>query len=123
MTKKPPEKMEREDVLRVKLATLRSEHRDLDDAIQALEEKGTSDMFTIRRLKKRADEVKQDELQRLLNKLGELDPRQQNEVERSFDRLVNKLLHPPLESLRDEAQSGAPHGLLEALKRLFQLHD
>ncbi len=48
----PPEKMEREEVLRVKLAALRSEHRDLDDAIRALEEKGTGDMFTIKRLKK-----------------------------------------------------------------------
>jgi glutamyl-tRNA reductase len=36
---------------------------------------------------------------------------------------VNKILHPPLESLRDEAASGAPHGLLHALKRLFQLDD
>ena len=52
MTKQPPEKMAREDVLRVKLAALKSEHRDLDDAIQALEDKGTGDMFTIRRLKK-----------------------------------------------------------------------
>jgi glutamyl-tRNA reductase len=33
------------------------------------------------------------------------------------------LLHPPLESLRSEAVKGPPHGLLEALKRLFQLQD
>ena len=79
---------------------------------------------TIRRLKARADEVKADELARLLNKLGQtLDPRAQDEIRIAFDRLVNKLLHPPLESLRDEAKQGAPHGLLEALKRLFQLKD
>lgn len=78
---------------------------------------------TIRRLKARADEVKVDELQRLLNKLGAVDPRVREEVTKSFDRLVNKLLHPPLESLRDEAQQGAPSGLLEALKRLFKLSD
>ncbi|MFP6612323.1 MAG: hypothetical protein VB835_08440 [Pirellulales bacterium] len=36
---------------------------------------------------------------------------------------MNKMLHPPLESLRDESQQGTPHGLLEALKRLFQLKD
>jgi glutamyl-tRNA reductase len=78
---------------------------------------------TIRRLKARADEVKADELVRLFNKLGQLEPRQRDEIMTSFDRLVNKLLHPPLESLRDEAQQGAPHGLLEALKRLFQLKD
>ncbi len=78
---------------------------------------------TIQRLKAQADEVKADELRRLLNKLGELDPRSRDEIARSFDRLVNKLLHPPLESLRDEAQSGPSQGLLEALKRLFQLKD
>ncbi|MCO6453754.1 MAG: glutamyl-tRNA reductase [Pirellulaceae bacterium] len=78
---------------------------------------------TIRRLKSLADEVKRDELERLLNKLASLDDRSRLEIERSFDRLVNKLLHPPLESLRDEASAGTPHGLLEALKRLFQLSD
>ena len=40
-----------------------------------------------------------------------------------FDRLVNKLLHPPLESLRDEAEQGTPHGLLEASRRLFRLNE
>jgi glutamyl-tRNA reductase len=78
---------------------------------------------TIQRLKAQADEVKTDELRRLLNKLGELDEHSCSEITRSFDRLVNKLLHPPLESLRDEAESGPPHGLVEALKRLFQLRD
>ena len=78
---------------------------------------------TIRRLKARADEVKADELKRLLSRLSELDPKAQEEIRMAFDRLVNKLLHPPLESLRDEAQYGAPHALLEALKRLFQLKE
>ena len=41
----------------------------------------------------------------------------------AFDRLVNKLLHPPLETLRDEAQHGIPHALVDAFKRLFQLKD
>jgi glutamyl-tRNA reductase len=70
-----------------------------------------------------ADRLRHEELQRLLNKLGPIDDRTRNEISRSFDRLVNKLLHPPLESLRDEARSGSPHGLLEALVRLFQLKD
>src|SRR5262245_9982024 len=78
---------------------------------------------TIRRLKARADEVKADELSRLLNKLGNVDQRVQAEISSAFDRLVNKLLHPPLESLRDEAERGTPHGLLDALKRLFKLKD
>jgi len=41
-----------EEVLRIKLAALRAEHRDLDEAIGALETKGTADQLTLRRLKK-----------------------------------------------------------------------
>lgn len=78
---------------------------------------------TIRRLKAHANELKEDELARLLNKLGPLDSRTQAEIERSFDRLVNKLLHPPLESLRDHVETGAHHGLLDALKQLFKLKE
>ncbi|MGY8770983.1 MAG: glutamyl-tRNA reductase [Pirellulales bacterium] len=78
---------------------------------------------TIKRLKQRASQLKTEELQRLLNKLGEIDPKTEDEINRSFDRLVNKLLHPPLESLRDEADASSRSGLLDALKRLFHLHD
>ena len=41
-----------EEVLRVKLEALKREHRDLDAAIHALEDKGTADQLTLRRLKK-----------------------------------------------------------------------
>jgi glutamyl-tRNA reductase len=79
---------------------------------------------TIKRLKNLADNMKQEELVRLLNKLGPaFDEKTRTEIERSFDRLINKLLHPPLESLRDEAARGQPHGLLSALKQLFRLSD
>ena len=78
---------------------------------------------TIKRLRQQADRLKADELTRLMNKLGELDPSHRSEIERSFDRLVNKLLHPPLESLRDQAETGEHHGLLEALRKLFNLMD
>jgi hypothetical protein len=44
--------MEQRDVLRVKLEVLRQEHRDLDEAIDALQVRGSSDMLTIKRLKK-----------------------------------------------------------------------
>lgn len=45
-------RMEQLEVLRIELSVLRTEHRDLDDAIHALEARGTADMLTIRRLKK-----------------------------------------------------------------------
>ena len=45
-------KMEQLEVLRVKLAVLKREHRDLDEAIHALQERGSTDMLMVRRLKK-----------------------------------------------------------------------
>lgn len=48
---------------------------------------------------------------------------QQAEIRQAFDRYAAKLLHPPLASLRSESRAGSPHGLLDALKRLFDLKD
>jgi glutamyl-tRNA reductase len=66
---------------------------------------------------------KEAELERLFNKLPDLDDRSRDEIRQFADRLVNKLLHPPLESLRTASQNGTHHGLLDALKRLFKLED
>jgi hypothetical protein len=48
-----PENMDHEDVLRARLEVLKHEHRDLDDAIAALDGTGRGDQLTLRRLKKR----------------------------------------------------------------------
>ncbi|MGP6087736.1 YdcH family protein [Antarctobacter jejuensis] len=45
--------MKSEDVLRVELEVFKREHRDLDDAIRALQERGTADQLTLQRLKKK----------------------------------------------------------------------
>lgn len=41
-----------EEMLRIRLEVLRREHRDLDEAIHALEQSGRPDVLTLRRLKK-----------------------------------------------------------------------
>lgn len=48
-----PPLMSREDVLRLELEALRSEHRDLDAAIAAMTANPASDQLSLRRLKKR----------------------------------------------------------------------
>ncbi len=78
---------------------------------------------TIRRLRESCELLKEDELRRLFNKVPGLDDPARKEIRQAFNRFVNKMLHPPLESLRDESRAGTPHGLLDALKRLFQLKD
>src|SRR6476620_5225658 len=77
----------------------------------------------IAQLRESLETVQAAELDRLYGRLPGLDDRSRQEVRQFADRLLAKRLHPPLESLRDESRKGSPHGLLDALKRLFQLND
>ena len=45
--------MKTDEVLRVELEVFKREHRDLDDAIRALQDRGTADQLTLQRLKKK----------------------------------------------------------------------
>ena len=60
--------MPRDEVLRVKLELLQREHRDLDDAITALDADGRADALTLRRLKKKKLHLK-DEIQRISDEI------------------------------------------------------
>ncbi len=60
--------MPRDEVLRVKLEYLQREHRDLDDAIAALQAGGRADPLTVRRLKKRKLMLK-DEITRISDEI------------------------------------------------------
>jgi hypothetical protein len=60
--------MPRDEVLRVKLELLQREHRDLDDAIAALDVEGRADALTLRRLKKRKLMLK-DQIQRISDEI------------------------------------------------------
>lgn len=50
--------MKSEEVLRVELEVFRRQHRDLDEAIRALVDRGTADQLTIQRLKKQKLQLK-----------------------------------------------------------------
>ncbi|MEM7438298.1 MAG: DUF465 domain-containing protein [Pseudomonadota bacterium] len=56
--------MQREEVLRIKLEQLRLEHRDLDDAVQALHDQGRADVLTLQRLKRQELALK-DKIRRI----------------------------------------------------------
>ena len=75
----------------------------------------------IRRLRDEWSGVRDAELQRLFARRPDWTDADRAAVERSVDRIVNKLLHPPLEALRDEARRGEPGTLLESFRRLFGL--
>lgn len=110
----------------------RARQREIDAALKIVDEETErfmQDVFhmatgpLVKRLREQWHDVSKDELARLKTKLGHLSAGDLDAVERSVERIVNKLLHPPLEALRHEAKSGTPHGLMEALRRLFHLRD
>ncbi len=63
-----PPVMHRVEVLRIKLELLQREHRDLDDAIAALDQEGRADQLTLRRLKKRKLMLK-DQITRITDEI------------------------------------------------------
>lgn len=77
----------------------------------------------IARLRAGWTETGEAELTRLFRRLPTLDDTARAEIRQAFDRYAAKMLHSPLTSLRNESHSGPPHGLLDALKRLFDLKD
>lgn len=56
--------MSREELLHAKLNALRQEHRDLDDAVRALEAQGLADRLSLQRMKKKKLALK-DEIVRV----------------------------------------------------------
>lgn len=63
-----PPLLPREEVLRIKLELLQREHRDLDEAIAALDQAGRADPLSVRRLKKRKLMLK-DEITRISDEI------------------------------------------------------
>jgi glutamyl-tRNA reductase len=77
----------------------------------------------VQRLRSQWHEIREEELRRLFNKLPHLSESEREQIEKTLGRVINKLLHPPLETLREESHSGTPEGLLTALKKLFHIYD
>ncbi len=76
---------------------------------------------TIIALRKRADALKQAELQKAFGRLGTLTPEQQEAVEGLASGIINKLLHGPLVALKSAAQSSNGLVYIEAARRFYDL--
>lgn len=97
----------------------------VEDEIQAFaaEARHRTTVPVIAKFRESLECVQLAELDRLFARLPELNDRSRQEIRQFADRLLAKMLHRPMESLRDESRNGSPHSLIEALQRLFHLHD
>jgi hypothetical protein len=63
-----PSELNFEEMLRIRLEVMRREHRDLDEAVRALESSGRGDQLALRRLKKQKLSLK-DQIVRIEDQL------------------------------------------------------
>lgn len=78
---------------------------------------------TIVALRNRAEDIKRSELDKTLGRLGSLSPQERGLVEGLASAIVNKLLHGPLVTLKEEAHSACGTMFVEAARRFFNLDD
>lgn len=72
-------------------------------------------------LKEKAERIKQNELKRALNRLGDLSPHDKKVVLSLAGSIVNQLLHAPVTRLKEYSQSPEGHLYAKALQDLFDL--
>ena len=111
-------------------ANRKSRQREMPAALAIIEEETLRFMIdvhhrttapVIEQLRAGWSETGEAELERLFRRLPGLGDAERDQIRQAFERYAAKLLHPPLVSLRSESRSGPPHGLIDALRRLFQL--
>ena len=76
---------------------------------------------TIVALRRRADQIKRAEVEKVLTRLGNLNPKERQAIEGLASAIVNKLLHGPLVTLKSEAQSNNGFAFIEVARRFFDL--
>ena len=77
----------------------------------------------LKRLRERADELRRAELERTLSHLDHLSAEDREQIDRLTRSLLQKLLHGPTKRLKEAAEDGCEHDVLEAARFLFDLDD
>ena len=76
---------------------------------------------TIRALQQRAEQLKEEELQVYLQRLGKLDPKKEKLIRSLANSLLNKFLHTPIVRLKEYAGGHEGHLYSMMLEKLFDL--
>jgi glutamyl-tRNA reductase len=74
---------------------------------------------TIIALREKAEEIKKEELDRLLNKIPEIGENEKKAIEYMATAIINKLIHPPTVALKEDSED--KDMMIAAIKRLYGL--
>ncbi len=75
----------------------------------------------IKSLKQYAENLKQSELRKALNKFGDISEREEKIISSLAHTIVNRLLHSPFAKLKEKASDGQKHLYADVVKDLFDL--
>lgn len=76
---------------------------------------------TVVALRDRADAVKKEEVEKLLNKLPALGEKEKEAVEYMANAIINKLIHPPTAALKEDSED--KDILIAAIRKLYGLNE
>lgn len=117
-----------DDLSEIANENLAARHREAQAAEQLVESElekfirdlqGLSVKPTIVALRAEVQKLRDAELEKALAKMGEVDPRTRQALERLADGLVNKLLHPVMTELKRAATEPDGPEVLDVTRRLF----
>jgi glutamyl-tRNA reductase len=77
----------------------------------------------IKSLRKQAEEIRQEELERALARLDDIDEKEKNIIASLSYKIVNKMLHNPTVQVKEFANAENNHVYLEAVNKIFGLDD
>ncbi|NLB17219.1 MAG: glutamyl-tRNA reductase [Syntrophomonadaceae bacterium] len=75
----------------------------------------------VKALKQRAADIRDAELKRALNRMGDISPREEQIISSLASSIVNQLVHFPIISLKEKAATNQCHLYAEVAKNLFDL--
>jgi glutamyl-tRNA reductase len=78
---------------------------------------------TLQALRRKADEIRNAELERALRKLGPVDEKQRKAIEMLADGVANKLLHGVFTALKDAARDERADQMDATIRQVFRLDD
>jgi glutamyl-tRNA reductase len=95
--------------------------REVENVLQWFDEQQVVPAVT--RLRRKAETIRQQELDKLFSKLGPLSDSERQAIEAMSSSIINKLLHTPIVRLKQESQAKGGGRYLQALRDLFSLDD
>jgi glutamyl-tRNA reductase len=95
--------------------------REVEDVLKWFDEQQV--VPAVIRLRRKAEAIRHQELEKLFSKLGPLSDGERRAIEAMSSSIINKLLHTPIVRLKQESQAKGGGRYLHALRDLFSLDE